>query len=342
MVDQPRVSVLLPVYNGELYLRDAVESILTQTYQPFELIVIDDGSIDNSAAILTEYQQTDKRVQLYHHTENQGLAATLNHGLLLARGDFLARMDADDLSLPERLAQQVDALDADPALVIVGSAYELIGVKGEFLRIDRYPAHDTSIRWQMLFHNSFAHSSVFVRMDALRTNNLTYDAQMLHAEDYDLWSRLLGYGKGANFKSPLIKHRHHPAQITQSHPTMVHDTADKISQLNLGRLDVTLALDELKILRDWYYRFPSKIDQTNFKLCQSLIQILLAYCSEPGLNAKIISHIRSRNILHILKATPLSLWKDLWAAGLLRLARPNDILTMLMLLFGHFLPTSKG
>jgi glycosyltransferase involved in cell wall biosynthesis len=342
MIDQPHVSILMPVYNGELFVREAVESILTQTFQVFELIVIDDGSIDNSAAILAKYQQADDRVRLYRQPKNQGLVTTLNHGLQLVRGDFLARMDADDLSLPERLAQQVDALDADPALVIVGSAYELIGVKGEFLRIDRYPAHDTSIRWQMLFHNSFAHSSVMVRMTALRRNDLGYNTQLVHAEDYDLWSRLLGYGKGANFEIPLIKHRQHSAQLTQAYPTMVRDAGDQICQQNLNKLNVTLSLDEVKTLRDWYYRFPSRIDQTNLKLCQSLIQILLAYCSEPGLDAKIISHIRSRYILHMLKATPIHLWNDLWAAGLPQLARPNDILTMLRLVFGHLLRTSKG
>ena len=342
MIDPPRVSILLPVYNGELFVREAIASILAQTFQTYELIVIDDGSTDNSAVIVVEYQKADDRVQLYRQPNNQGLIATLNHGLQLVRGDYLARMDADDLSLPDRLTQQVHALDEDPTLVIIGSAYELIGPKGDFKRIDRFPVHDTSIRWQLLFNSSFAHSSVMVRMDALRRNGLGYNPQSVHAEDYDLWSRLLGYGKGANIEIPLIKRRQHPSQLTQTNSNLVLEAGDQISQRNLSKLHVTLSLDDVRTLRDWYRKFPLRFNQADLKLCRSLIQILLAYCSEPGLNAEIVSHIRSRNILHILKATPLSLWKDLWTAGLSRLARPSDIPTMFKLAFGHLLRSFKN
>jgi len=341
MIDHPRVSVLMPVYNGELFIREAVESILTQSFQAFELIVIDDGSTDNSATILTEYQQADDRIQLFCQPKNQGVVATLNHGMQLVRGDYLARMDADDLSLPDRITQQVHVLDADPALVIIGSAYELIGPQGEFLHIDRYPAHDTSIRWQMLFHNSFAQSSVMVRMATLRRNNLSYNTQLFLDEDYDLWSRLLKFGKGANYESPLIKHRQHPAQLTQVYPTMVSEIGDQISQQNLKKINITLSLDEVRTLRDWYYKFPSRVNQADLKFCRFLIQILLAFCTEPGLDAKIVSRIRSRWVLHMLVSTPLRLWKDLWVMGLPRLARPSDILTMLQLAFGHLLRSSK-
>lgn len=341
MVDLPRTSILMPVYNGELYVREAVESILAQTYQPFELIIINDGSKDNTAAILDEYQQADDRVQLYHHRENQGLIATLNHGLQLVHGDFIARMDADDISLPTRLTQQVYALDADPDLVIIGSAYEMIGKNGEFIRIDQFPIHDTSIRWQLLFQSSFAHSSVMVRMDALRKNSLAYNTHISQAEDYDLWSRLIGCGKGANFKIPLIKHRYHPAQTSQLYTTVVRDTADKISQLNMSKLGVTPSLEEVKVLRDWFYRFPRRLDQKDLKYCRPLIQNLLSFSSQPGLDASIVSRIRSRWVLHMLVSTPISLWKGLWAMGLPRLARPGDIPTIFKLVFEHMLRSSR-
>jgi glycosyltransferase involved in cell wall biosynthesis len=103
MIDKPRVSVLIPVFNGELFIREAVDSILAQTFPDFELIIIDDGSTDNTATILERYQHVDARIRLFTHTKNQGLIATLNHGLQLIRGEYLAQMHADDISVADRL-----------------------------------------------------------------------------------------------------------------------------------------------------------------------------------------------------------------------------------------------
>jgi glycosyltransferase involved in cell wall biosynthesis len=341
MDDRPRVSVLLPVYNGELYVRDAVESVLAQTFQKYELVIIDDGSTDQTAAILDGYQQLNSCIRLYHHAKNQGLIATLNHGLDLVRGEYLARIDADDISLPDRFTQQVHILDADPDLVIIGSAYELIGAQGEVLRIDRHPQNDTSIRWKLLFQCSFAHPSVMIRIETLRKGNLKYDVNMLHGEDYDLWSRLLNYGKGGNIGVPLIQHRVHSAQLTQLFPAAIHDIADQISQQNLLKLNITIPIEEVKTLRSWYNRFPTRLNQADQKLTRSLIHIVQEFYREPGLDLQIASQIRVRVAMRLLKATPLSLWKYLWMNDLPKILRPNDTPIMFKLAITYLLRSIK-
>jgi glycosyltransferase involved in cell wall biosynthesis len=342
MIENPRVSILLPVYNSELYIREAVESILAQTFSNLELIIINDGSTDRSVEILDEYQTVDDRIRLYQHPQNQGLIATLNHGLQLVRGEYLAQMHADDISLPERIMRQVHALDADPDLVIVGSAYELITQQGEFIRVDRLPVPDTSIRWHLLFHSSFAHPSVMMRIDVLRRNNLTYNPQMILAEDYDLWSRLIGYGKGTNIDFPLIKYRQHPTQGSKLNPTELSNNADKISQQNLDGLGITLSIEDVKILRNWYYRFPSRLHDADIHSCRSLLRILSAFCLQPGLDSKITSQIRSRTVLKMTKAVPPGLWRDFWSMGLLRIIQPKDILMMFSLAVRHVIRSPKG
>jgi hypothetical protein len=163
----PVVSVVMPVHNGERFLAAAIDSILAQTFTDFELIAVDDGSVDGSAAILESYAARDARVRVARHASNQGAAAARNHGCRLARGRYIAVMDADDVSLPGRLARQVAVLDGDPSLAGVGSWVRQVDESGTTGAVHTYPEEPELVAWSMVFFNSIAHPTLVIRRDAL-------------------------------------------------------------------------------------------------------------------------------------------------------------------------------
>lgn len=203
---RPRVSVLLPVYNAERHLGLAVRSILEQTFSDFELLVLDDGSKDASLRILQEFAAEDGRVRVTSR-ENRGLVSTLNELLELAQGDYLARMDSDDIARPERLDLQVSFLDSHPDVVCVGGTHGLIDEEGRFLTTLKVPLSDAEIQEKILRgHGAICHPTAMIRTDALRQLN-GYDPQMRHCEDLDLWLRLGEMGKLANLAQTVLDYR---------------------------------------------------------------------------------------------------------------------------------------
>ncbi len=203
------VSVLLPVYNAAKYIADALDSILSQTFDNFELIVIDDGSSDKSLNILREYESKDTRIRLFTR-ENRGLIASLNEGIDIARGKWLVRMDADDIALPTRIERQLywaDKTGAD----IVGSWVKFFGSFDR--RIWKGYQSDEAIKIDMLFKCPFVHPSVMMRRDMVK--QLKYDPISEKAEDYDLWVRAALAGcKMFNVPEVLLKYRKHTAQVS--------------------------------------------------------------------------------------------------------------------------------
>lgn len=205
----PLISVALPVYNGEQYLVEAIESILAQTFADFELIIIDDGSTDNSLAILKHYQLKDLRIRLVEQ-ENQNLASTLNNILDLAQGQWVARMDQDDIALPHRFERQLQWLEQTGA-DICGSWVKFFGSWDR--RTFKPYESDQAIKMDMLFKSPFAHPSVMMRTDFAK--QLRYDKCCEKAEDYDLWVRAAQAGwKMTNVPEVLLLYRKHGSQIT--------------------------------------------------------------------------------------------------------------------------------
>ncbi len=151
----------MSVYNGEKYLREAIDSILGQTFKDFEFLIIDDGSTDSSVEIIRSY--ADPRIRLIQNEENIGLSRSLNKGLKLARGEYIARMDADDISLPRRLAAQVGLLDKQPDIGLVGTSIQLIDCDGERMHVHRVPTTHAQILWALCFTTPLAHPSVVFR-----------------------------------------------------------------------------------------------------------------------------------------------------------------------------------
>jgi glycosyltransferase involved in cell wall biosynthesis len=212
LVEAPRVSVLLPVWNGEPFLVAAVESILRQTLSTFELIVIDDGSTDGSAAIAEEFARVDDRVRVIRRPHD-GLSAALNSGIAAARGEYIARMDADDISVPQRLEKQVAFLDAHPACVAAGAWIEVVDEAGLPLGLTTHGETHGEISAALLRGISpLAHPTVVMRRDVLRGAG-GYDARLYPSEDFDLWFRLAANGELANLGEVLLRHRRHKTAV---------------------------------------------------------------------------------------------------------------------------------
>lgn len=221
--DQPLVSVVLPVYNGEKYLAEAIDSILAQTFGDFELIMIDDGSTDRSRGILREYEKKDARVRVIVR-ENRGLATTLNDSIDIARGTWIARMDQDDIALPVRFERQLAWLGKTGA-DICGSWVRRFGSADK--RVVRLRQSDEAIKTELLFCSPLAHPTVMMRADLVR--GLRYDSAWEKAEDYDLWERAAEAGwKMTNVPEVLLMYRQHEAQISTSTLTRQEQLAQQI------------------------------------------------------------------------------------------------------------------
>ena len=211
---EPLVSVVLPVHDCVAYLGAAIESILRQTYQRLELIVIDDGSGDGSGALAESY--ADPRVRVVRNDRNLGVVASLNRGIDLARGEFIARMDADDVAAPRRLELQVRRMTEDPALSVLGTAIAYGDAAGAVVGRPRgLPRGPALVRWRLLRGTCLWHPTVMLRRSALGRER--YSADRIHAEDYDLWLRLSRRHRLDNLPQCLLLHRRHGESVSARH-----------------------------------------------------------------------------------------------------------------------------
>ena len=224
MQGKPLVSVTMPVWNAERYVGEAIESVLAQTLEDFELLVVDDGSTDRSLERLRGYASKDPRIRLTSR-ENRGLVATLNELVAASRGVFVARMDSDDVCLPERFALQVAFLERRPDVVCVGGAFELIDGQGRLLTRLRPPAADAEMqRLALAGHNSAPHPSLMIRREALVAAG-GYDPELFLAEDLDLVLRLGEVGRLANLEEVVLRYRVHPGSVSGRHAGLQRERA---------------------------------------------------------------------------------------------------------------------
>lgn len=214
MEKEPAISVLLPVYNAERYLREAVKSVLAQTFADFELIAVDDGSTDGSLAILREFKKQDPRLQVISRP-NTGIVGALNDGLAKCRGKFVARMDADDVCMPERFERQVEQLRSTPGSVCVGCAVGLIDGRGSTIgRMIPPSGHEEINRVMLKGHTAICHPAAMMRTGALREVR-KYRQAFYPAEDLDLWLRLGEVGRLGNLPEVLLKYRMHDKSVSE-------------------------------------------------------------------------------------------------------------------------------
>ncbi|MDR3606950.1 MAG: glycosyltransferase family 2 protein [Oligoflexia bacterium] len=210
----PRVSVLLPVYNAAAYLAEAIQSILDQTFTDFELILINDGSTDGSVEIIHSFK--DPRIRLIDLPKNGGLIAALNRGIAESKGEYIARMDADDISLPHRFARQVEFLDRFPKVSVCGTHFEVFFGSNPFVM--KHPADPQDVRDELLFTGCvLGHPTVMIRKADLVALGARYEERFKNAEDYGLWATLSSQTQLANIPEVLLKYREHQQQVSRVH-----------------------------------------------------------------------------------------------------------------------------
>jgi hypothetical protein len=230
----PKISVILPVYNAQSYLQESIDSILNQSFQDFELIMINDGSTDSSLSIMKSY--TDQRIRIINQT-NAGLPVSLNRAITQSQGQYLARQDADDISLPERLAKQVAYLDAHPQCALLGTWAQILVEKVPTDRSLSHPHLNGDIQLKLLFFNCFVHSSVMIRKSALEICGLyPEEKEKFPPEDYDLWLRIAKHWEVANLPEVLLQYRELPNSISRSKLAIMQERARLMSLLALKEI----------------------------------------------------------------------------------------------------------
>tara|TARA_A100001391_G_scaffold168215_3_gene128733 strand:- start:347 stop:1261 length:915 start_codon:yes stop_codon:yes gene_type:complete len=231
---RPLISVILPVYNAEKYVGDALQSILDQTVPEFELLVIDDGSTDHSPKILRDFERSDDRVHLTVRP-NRGLVTTLNELIASATGTYLARMDADDISLPDRFEKQVEFLTKRTDVAVVGGQAELIDDVGRVIGPFGFPHQHSQIDSLLAEgHCTICHPAAMMRLD--KVNKIGgYDASLGAAEDLDLWLRLGEIGQLANLPDTVIRYRIHSGSISGANRELQRAFAKTVQQMACKR-----------------------------------------------------------------------------------------------------------
>ena len=210
-VRDPLVSVVMPVRNGQRFLDYAIRSVVGQTFPSFELLVIDDFSEDESVAVARQWVNRDSRVVSVPNRD-RGLINALNHGIAIARGGFIARVDADDICAPTRFERQIDAL-RQSRVAVVGSAARMINVRGQVIGEIRHPTRPEDIRRALLDYCCIAHPTTMMRTDVVRALG-GYRNAFVHCEDYDLWLRISEHADITNLDECLLDYRIHEAQVT--------------------------------------------------------------------------------------------------------------------------------
>jgi len=246
---QPLVSVIMPVYNAEKFLKESIDSILRQTYENFEFIIINDGSKDGSQAIIDYYKSIDTRIVALAQ-ENKGVVATANRGIEVSNGKYIARMDADDVSLPERLEQEVAILEKHEKTVLVCSSFEIFDEGGEFLYKDIVAPRNREIKRAMYLRNPIANGSTLIRKEALvRVGGF----DNIFAEDFHMWMKLDEYGDFEATGTVLYRWRMNSKGLTLSNNDLSMSKSEEfISELWNNRFPAIVSRAEIKDIQNSY------------------------------------------------------------------------------------------
>ncbi|MCX8080646.1 MAG: glycosyltransferase family 2 protein [Bacteroidia bacterium] len=276
-MNTPLISIIMPVYNGEKFLKASIESILNQTYQNYELIILNDGSTDASEKICLRF--TDKRIR-YHYHSNMGLAKTLNRGIELAKGRYLARQDHDDISMQDRLEKQVCYLENNKDVLLVGTCGNIIDEHGKYIGKHQHPTLSSVLHFDLMFDNPFIHSSVMFKKEH-NGKKFFYPENPDIFEDYGMWSEMSFYGKVVNLDYTGILYRHHEAGISKMDPLKRKKMLFLQSKQNLLRLLTGIGDEEeiLSLCKLYFHQYTKNdnfdkklIIQTLYKIAQAIEQ----------------------------------------------------------------------
>jgi glycosyltransferase involved in cell wall biosynthesis len=299
----PSVTVLMPVFNAQNYLRSAIESILKQSFRDFELLIIDDGSRDKSLQIVQRFAKEDKRVRIIRNTTHKGLVKTLNHGLKLAKAPLVARMDSDDIASSDRLRKQYQFLSQNPQFVAVGSNVELIDADGNFIRQWKYESNFKLLKWRNLLKSPLAHPAVMYRKkEVLGLGG--YRESAIYYEDHDLWSRVIEKYPITNIQETLLQYRIHGNSITQKHKSEAKTNILPFLRRNIQNY-LEMSLEDISLLKR-----PLDLGNLNFvsiyKKHKLMEKLAKAFIAKEKLNSFELSVIRGQIKQHRLDQVLLS------------------------------------
>jgi glycosyltransferase involved in cell wall biosynthesis len=276
------VSVIMPVYNSDRFLSQAIQSILDQTYSDFELIIIDDGSNDRSWDIVLDFQKRDERIRSLRHHNNKGVAAASNRGLEMASGKYIARMDSDDISLPDRFADQVGFLEAHPDIGILGGKMRFMDENGKLKGVFPVIHGNLNIHWNFMFESPFSNTTVMYRKSLVEDYGLKYNQSAFYGEDYDFWCRLLPMTQGENLAKVVLHCRLHPLSLTPRY-------ADQHGELDVQRSVMAIqtylpefsdSRQEIIELQRAIKGFPASAKRQRAKLLPVYFRIWEAFCQK--------------------------------------------------------------
>ena len=267
--------------NAEAYVEEAIGSLLAQSWTHLELIVVDDGSTDSTNDRLAALAERDPRIRILINETNLGLAASLNRAIDVARGDLLARMDADDIAVPDRLRRQVAAFTADPALVLLGSNVRQISASGHPHETTDLPLDDWTIRCVGLSLNPFAHPTVMMRAAPFRQTGLRYDASFETTQDWELWLRLMQHGRVVNVSEPLVEQRMHTGSVSARRRQQQRDNSLRIQQAYTARFlgEGAWSRDRFVLMNEVFYddrRSAESSGQDLVAACRVALDLLAA------------------------------------------------------------------
>lgn len=263
MKQMPEITVLMPVYNAAEYIRETINSVLNQTFTDFEFLIINDGSTDESESIIKSY--SDPRIRLVNNEQNMKLIATLNKGIELAQGKYIARMDADDICLPTRLEKQYQAMEANPDVALCGTGIKMMGKKFFQPVVIKEPE---VIRNVMRAYNVFFHPTVMFRRSILMEEGYRYNPNYLHAEDYQLFQLMSEKHKLMNVDETLLLYRLSPGGISRVHNTAQQTMTYTITTEALQRIGFTFDRNQYAdryLSKDQILEIKEKIEQFFFQ-----------------------------------------------------------------------------
>lgn len=236
----PKISVVMPVYNGEKYIRESIDSILNQTFADFELIIINDCSTDSTEDIIKSY--SDKRIRYIKNEKNLGVASSLNRGLDIAQGDYIARQDADDISFSDRFCKQLEFMENHSNVAVCGAETEVFGDVEPHVTYTVFGSRQVKVA--MLFSASVAHPVVMMRNDILQRENYRYDKEFDKVEDYDLWLRIGEKYDIDNAHGVMLRYRLHNNQVTRNYSDDYDKKIRKIRKREFDRLEFSYTEEE--------------------------------------------------------------------------------------------------
>ena len=248
-INPPIISVIMSVYNGIPFLKESIESILSQTFTNFEFIIIDDCSSDNSLSTIKNYAQIDERIVYIENSKQLQLTKSLNIGMQVATGKYIARQDADDISLPNRFKSQIDYMETNTKVGVLGTSAEYINEKDKSILLSRRPTNKTFLKWKLLFGNPLIHSSVIFNSELVKRIG-GYDPKFVRSQDYALWSKFSNITDISQLPDILIKHRKHSKSIHGLNAKEQFETSLKIMHSNINTLLKTnVDIEHVRLLR---------------------------------------------------------------------------------------------